>query len=510
MASAPPLPSPIRRWLIIGTVMMATLVQVLDTTIANVALPHMQAALGANTESINWVLTSYIIMAAILTPATGWLEARIGRRNLLMTAIIGFTVSSALCGAANSLPMMVTARILQGSFGALISPLAQAIMLDSSSRVQRAQTVTIFSMGVTLGPIMGPVIGGVLTASFNWRWIFFINIPMGVLAAIGAFLLIPKVDLPQRKFDLFGFSLLATGLACFQLLLDRGSQQGWFESTEIIIETGLMIAAIWMFTIHAVVSKSTLLPTELLKNRNFVISMIYILLLTGSAVAGPALMAPMLQVLMGYDTITAGLTMAPRGLGGFVAMPIATVMVRYFDPRLVVGIGLGITFLSFWTFTGYDLEVGREQWMVYAFMQGMGPGMAFMPASIFAFATIPTYLNTEAAAFSNLLRSLGGSVTVAVMGAMLAHNVQVNHAELAANITSAKVPLIQPGVINSIGAYGPAVFRMLDREINRQALMIAYLDDFWVMMWATALVFPLLFFLRKPAAERTRPTIAVE
>lgn len=490
--------------------MMATLVQVLDMTIANVALPHMQAALGANVESINWVLTSYIIMAAILTPATGWLEARLGRRNLLMAAVIGFTLSSALCGSANSLPVMVAARILQGSFGALISPLSQAVMLDSSSRAQRAQTLTIFSMGITLGPIMGPVVGGLLTASFNWRWVFFINIPMGVVAAIGVFLLIPKVDLPRRKFDLFGFSLLATGLASFQLLLDRGSQQGWFESTEIIIEAGVMIATFWMFAIHVMVNKSNLLPIALLKNRNFVISMTYVLLLTGSAVAGPALMAPMLQTLMGYDTVTAGLTMAPRGLGGFIAMPLAAIMVRYFDPRLVVGIGLGITFWSFWLFTGYNIQVGHGEWLIYAFIQGIGPGMAYMPASIFAFATIPAYLNTEAAAFSTLLRNLGGSVTVAVMGAMLAHNVQVNHAELAGNITPAKVPLLQPGIMNSLGSYGPAVFRMLDGEINRQALMIAYIDDFWLMMWATALVFPLLFFLRRPRIEGVEHTVVME
>lgn len=507
MDTAPAPLSPIRRWLIIGTVMTATLVQVLDTTIANVALPHMQAALGANTESINWVLTSYVVMAAILTPATGWLETRVGRRNLLMTAVIGFTVSSGLCGASTSLPMMVAARILQGLFGALIAPLSQATMLDSSTREQRAQSVTIFSMGITMGPIMGPVIGGLLTDNFNWRWVFYINIPMGIAAVVGIFLLIPKVDLAPRKFDRLGFTLLAVGLASFQLMLDRGTQKDWFQSPEIIVEAGLAIAAIWMFAIHVMVDKNTLLPTALLRNRNYMISMVYTLLLTGSALAGPALMAPMLQVLMGYDTVTAGMTLAPRGLGGFVAMPIASILVRYFDSRLVVATGLAVTLLSFWMFTGYNLQVGQEQWLFYSFLQGIGPGLAYMPISIFAFSTMPTYLSTEAAAFSNLVRSLGGSMMVAVMGALLAHNVQVNHAELGANISPLKSMLFERGIIGSIGSYGHAMLGMVDGEVNRQALMIAYIDDFWVMMWATAIVFPLLIFLRKPPPGKGAPPV---
>jgi DHA2 family multidrug resistance protein len=260
MTSQPTLPSPGRRWLIIITVMAATLMQILDTTIANVALPHMQAALGATPESIVWVLTSYIMMAAIATPITGWLETRFGRRNIFAVSIAGFTLSSALCGHGDLAGNDGRLPRAAGIFGAFIGPLGQATMLDSSSREKHPQAMMIWGMGVMIGPIMGPVLGGWLTDNYGWRWVFFINVPIGIVATVGIWLLLDKVTLARRRFDAIGFALVALTLASLQLMLDRGSQRDWFESTEILIEAGLAIGALWMFIVHSFTSPSPLLP----------------------------------------------------------------------------------------------------------------------------------------------------------------------------------------------------------------------------------------------------------
>jgi drug resistance transporter, EmrB/QacA subfamily len=494
--TAPPL-SAVKRWLITLTVMIAMFMQVLDMTIANVALPHMQAALGANPESVNWVLTTYILMAAIVTPSTGWLETRIGRRNLFAIAIGGFTVSSAMCGFAASLPMMVVSRALQGMCGALIAPLAQATIIDSSPPEKRAQAMTIFTMGVTIGPIAGPVLGGWLTDSYNWRWVFFINVPIGIVSLIGVMLLIDKVTLKKRQFDLFGFALLAVALGSLQLLLDRGTQQDWFESTEIVIEAGLGLGALWVFVIHILTSKNAILPLALLRERNFVISLVYMMLLMGSVTAGPALIAPMLQVLMGYDTFGAGIMMVPRAIGALISMPLATILIKRVDIRLMIAMGLLITVCAFWIMSGFDLQMDGEQVLLSGLLQGLGSGLAFMPLAIMAFSSIPPQLSTEASVFFGLARNLGGSISLSILGALLAHNLQVNHAELGERITTIRMPLLDSGYIEQFGFRGEMFARMIDLEVNRQAMMIAYVNDYWVMMWSAIVAFPLLFILRK-------------
>jgi DHA2 family multidrug resistance protein len=497
MNQASPYPSPLRRWLIILTVMSGTLMQVLDATIANVALPQMQAALGANPETINWTLTSYIVAAAIATPSTGWLETRIGRRNLLGIAVIGFTVSSAACGLATSLPMMVIARTVQGMFGALIGPLSQATMLDNSPADKRAQSMLIFTMGATVGPIMGPVLGGWLTDNYNWRWVFFINIPIGILATIGVFLLLDKKRIPHTKFDLFGFSLLVLALASFQLMLDRGTQLDWFESTEILIEAGIVIGAMWMFIVHVATSKDSILPIGLLRNSNYIIALLFTMLLMGSTIAGPALLAPMLQGLLGYDTLLAGLVMMPRGMGAMIAMPIATILIRRVDPRILIMVGMTMNGVAFWMMSGFDMQMGQNEIILSSFMHGLSAGFTFMPITIIAFSSVGPLLSTEAAVFFNLARNVGASVTISIMGALLAHNLQVNHAELGESITAINIPLLQHQIVGRLGLTD-TIARMLDAEINRQAMMISYINDYWLMMWMALLILPLLLFMRKP------------
>jgi DHA2 family multidrug resistance protein len=504
MAEPSPVIDPIRRRLITITVMAATFMQVLDMTIANVALPHMQAALGATPETIVWVLTSYILMAAIGVPITGWLEARLGRRKLFAIAVGGFTISSAACGLAGSLGMMVGARALQGAFGALIVPIAQATMLDSSPREKHPQAMMIFSMGVTIGPIIGPVLGGWLTDNYNWRWVFLINLPVGILSFAGILGLLDEITLPRRRFDLFGFILLSVALASLQLVLDRGNQKDWLDSIEILIEAGVAIAAFWMFVIHVIFSKAPLIPIPLIRDRNFVIAVTYTMMIMGVGIAGPALMAPMLQQFMGYDTMGAGMLMMPRGIGALVSMPLATMLTKRVDARVLIAIGLLLIGGSLWILTGLDLETDSKPFIYSAVLQGVGMGLAFLPLTVLAFSSLPGSLRTEGAAFYNLARNLGGSITLSIMGALLARNLQVNHADLGARISSVRVP-IDSGYLEQLGLHGAAVTAAIDAEINRQAGMIAYLDDFWLMMWIAIAASPFLLLLRKPKTASTEP-----
>lgn len=498
-------PDPGKRWLIIITVMAATLMQILDTTIANVALPHMQAALGATPETVVWVLTSYIVMAAIATPITGWLETRFGRRRLFMIAIIGFTVSSALCGMAVSLEMMVAARAMQGIFGAFIAPLGQAVMLDSSPPDKQPQSMMIWGMGVMIAPILGPVLGGWLTDTYGWRWVFYINLPIGIVATVGIWLLLDEVRPEQRRFDLLGFGLLALALGSFQIMLDRGAQLDWFDSTEIIIEAGLAAGAFWMFVVHSLSSSSPLLPPALFRDRNFVLATMFTMLVAGVVMSGAALVAPMLQHLMGYEAMGAGFLTMPRGIGALIAMPLAARFIGKIDARIMIMAGLSLTAGSLWMMTGFDLEMSGRQVVISAVVQGLGIGFAFMPLNILAFGTLAARLRTEGAALYNLARNIGGSISISLMGALLARNVQVSHADLGAHVTSVSMPVLESGFLERLGIRGTMIASFIDAEINRQALMIAYLDDFWVMMWASLLVLPLVFFLRRPSGGAVPP-----
>jgi DHA2 family multidrug resistance protein len=490
--------------------MAATLMQILDTTIANVALPHMQAALGATPESVVWVLTSYIIMAAIATPITGWLETRFGRRNVFAASIAGFTISSALCGMAGSLEMMVAARALQGVFGALIAPIGQATLLDSSPKEKHPQAMMIWGMGIMIAPIMGPVLGGWLTDNYGWRWVFFINVPIGIAATIGIWLLLDRTRVSKRAFDLGGFALLALSLTSFQLMLDRGSQQDWFESTEILIEAGVAIATFWMFVVHILVVRTPLLPLALLRDRNFVISVVFTMLIVGIMMSGAALVAPMLQSLMGYDAMGAGMLVMPRGIGALIMMPLATMVSKHVDPRIMILSGMTLTATSLWMMTGFDLEMGGGPLVWSGFLQGIGMGMAFLPLNMLAFSTLAPHLRTEGAAWYNLCRNLGGSVTISLMGAMLSRNLQTSHADLGSHVTATNMPLMDTRFIERMGISGGEIARMIDGEVNRQALMIAYLDDFWVMTWIAVLMLPLVLLMRHAKSTDGAPPVHLE
>lgn len=498
---------PDQRLLVTLVVMAATLIVVLDSTIANVALPHMQSALGATPESISWVLTSYILASAVTLPLTGFMQDRLGRRNLFTFAIIGFTISSAACGVASTLPMMVAARVVQGLCGACLAPMSQAIMYDINPAHKHVQAMTIWGMVIMVGPITGPVLGGWLTDNFDWRWVFFINVPIGIGAAIGSWALLSDSTRQKRKFDLTGFVLLALALSGMQLMLDRGVTLDWFDAPEIWIELGVAVSALWMFLVHTATSKNSILPRSLFADRNFVLALVAITVVGGILIAGAALVAPMMQRLLGYPVLLAGLLTAPRGAGTLVGMLVAGRLVKFVDARIQIFVGMVMVAVSLWMMTGFDLMMDQRLVVSSGLLQGLGFGLVVLPLNLLALATLPATLRTEAASLYNLARSIGGSVAISVMTALIASNTQVSHADLGAHVTAIRAPVLTAGLLERFGIQAESAMSLIDAEINRQAVMIAYIDDYWVMMCAAIAIIPLTVMLKgaKRGADMPMP-----
>jgi DHA2 family multidrug resistance protein len=487
------------RGLITASVMAAMIMQVLDTTIANVALPHIQASLGAAQDTITWVLTSYIVAAAIATPVTGWLSDNIGRKRLFLICVVGFIGASALCGTAFSLTEMVFFRLLQGAFGAALAPLSQSVILDINPRERQGQAMAIWGAGIMVAPIIGPSLGAWLTDNFSWRWVFYINIPVGIIAFLGIFLFMPDTVRRIRRFDFFGFAMLSIAVGTFQLMLDRGEQLDWFTSTEIIIEMGLVIATAWIFVVHTATDREPFLEARLFTDRNFSAALVLIFAVGIILLATMALLPPMLQNLMSYPIITVGIILAPRGMGTMLSMFVVGRLVRLIDPRLLVLLGLSLTAFSLWQMTQFSLEMNSWPIIISGIIQGFGLGFVFIPLSTVAFQTLDPRLRTEATGLFNLVRNLGSSVGVSIMAALLSSNIQTNHAVLAEHITAFN-PVVSAATGLPTAALstplGLSTLAKLDGLIDRQAAIIAYLDDYKLMLFITLAAIPLLLLLR--------------
>lgn len=482
--------------LVTVAIMLATVMQVLDTTIANVALPHMRASLSATQDEINWVLTSYIVASAIATPLTGWVSDRLGRKLVLLLAVGGFTTASLLCGMATSLQEMVMFRIVQGIAGAMMVPLAQAILLDINPREQFGQAMAIFGAGIMVGPIIGPTLGGWLTETFNWRAVFLVNLPVGILAFVTLFVAMPKGIIKIRRFDFFGFAMLALAIACVQLVLDRGSQLGWFGSAEIWLYCGLAVSGFWIFIVHCATAENPFVDFAMFKDRNFSSGLLFIFLIGITTFSGLALLPPLLQNLMGYPVIETGIVMAPRGVGTFVSMILVGRLVARVDPRALVLFGLAVSAWSLWMMTQFDINMGQAPIIISGILQGFGLGFVFVPLSTLAFATIKPQFRVDATAIFSLVRNVGSGVGISMVTSVLATMVQVNHAELAQRITL-NSPTVRniPGMLNGGSAQ---LLPLLDGLVSQQSAMISYLDDFYLMMVVTIIAVPVVFILRAP------------
>ncbi|MBP9952044.1 MAG: DHA2 family efflux MFS transporter permease subunit [Cypionkella sp.] len=481
------------RGLITVMIMLATIMQVLDTTIANVALPNMTGDLGASQDTITWVLTSYIVAAAIMTPVTGWLADRIGKRELFLVSIVGFVVTSVACGLAWSLNSMVAFRLMQGVFGAAIVPLSQTFLLDINPREKAGQAMAMWGAGIMVGPIIGPTLGGWLTESYNWRWVFLVNLPVGIVAFLGCLAYLPRAPRRPRRFDFFGFAMLSIGIGALQLLLDRGGEVDWFSATEIWIYAFLAVSGMWVFVIHILGAEKPFLEPAMFMDRNFATGLLFIFIVGIILLASLALLPPMLSRIFGYPVITVGLVMGPRGVGTMISMILVGKLVQIVDARILVTVGLLLTAGSLHFMTQFSPQMGSGPVIWTGVMQGVGLGLVFVPLTTIAFATIPNHFRADATSLFSLVRNIGSSIGISIVSVMLARNVQINHAELGANISR-----YNPNLTNLIPQGNLATLGQLDALVNQQALMISYNNDFKLMMLVTLCAIPLSLLLRAP------------
>jgi DHA2 family multidrug resistance protein len=483
-------------------VILATLMQALDTTIANVALPYMQGSVSATQDQIGWVLTSYIVAAAIMTPPTGYLARRFGLKRLFLMSVAGFTVASMLCGMAQSLAQIVLFRVLQGVFGAALVPLSQTTLLNINPKERQGSAMALCGMAVMAGPVAGPVLGGWLTDVINWRFVFYINLPVGVLAFLGMIAFLPETEAkPDAKLDWLGFGALSLAIGAFQLMLDRGQEQDWFGSSEIIAEAVVAGLALYVFLAHTFTAKDPFVKMAVFKDRNFAAGTLFITIVGLTYYASMALQPPYLQNLMGYPVITAGLVMGPRGLGTMAAMFVVGRLIGRVSTSILLAVGLLLTAWSFWVMTGWTPDISQATIVAVGVIQGVGLGFIFVPLSTATLGTLSPAMRPEGAGLYSLARNIGSSVGIAVVNALLTRNVQINHASISEHVTA-----IDPG--RGATFWNPmttAGAEALNAEITRQASIIAYIDDYKLLMIAVIAVMPLLIVFRKP-----KPTLSNE
>jgi DHA2 family multidrug resistance protein len=479
-------------------VILATIMQALDTTIANIALPYIQGSVSASQDQINWVLTAYIVAAAIMIPPTGFLAGRFGRKRLFLVSVVGFTVASMLCGMAQSLVQIVLFRVLQGAFGAALVPLSQSVLLDIYPKERQGSAMALWGVAVMVGPVLGPVLGGWLTENYTWRWVFYINLPLGALAFLGITTFLPETARNAgAKLDWLGFGTLSLGIGALQVLLDRGEQLDWFGSGEIWIEAIIAAAAFYLFLAHTFTADEPFVRPALFRDRNFAAGIVFIFVVGVTYLASLALLTPYLQSLMNYPIVTAGLVLGPRGIGTMAAMMLVGRLVGKVDTRLLLAIGLGLTAWSLYDMTGWTPDVSQMALMINGVVQGAGLGFLFVPLSAVTLGTLPPQQRTEGAGLYNLSRNIGSSVGISVVTSLLTQNTQANHAEIVQHVTAVNRMFENPAIAQFWNPTTDGGRAALDAMITRQAQIIAYIDDFKLLMIATLIVIPLLIVFRQ-------------
>lgn len=491
------------RGIVTACVMLATIMQALDTTIANVATPYMQGSLSATQDQVNWVLTSYIVASAIMMPVTGYLAGRFGRKRLFLVTVSGFTLASVLCGAAQTLEQMVLFRLLQGLFGAPLVPMSQSVLLDSYPREKHGSAMALWGMGVMVGPILGPTLGGWLTESYDWRWVFYINLPVGILTFLGLSGFLTESRRQALRFDWLGFLALSLGIGSLQMMLDRGELLGWFDSVEIMLEAALAGLGFYTFLVHSLTSPAPFIDPRLFQDRNYTVGLLLIFMVGIILLATLALLTPYLQHMMGYPIVTAGIVLGPRGVGTMVAMLIVGRLVGRVDPRLLLMLGLILSVWVLHAMGGWTPDISRTELVVNGIIQGMGLGFMFVPLSTITFATLRPEFRTQGTALFSLSRSMGSAIGISLVMFMLARNTQVAHADLSALVTPFNAALAHPAVQQGWDLATLSGRVALNAEITRQASIIAYANDFRLMMVVALLAMPMVLLLR-----RSRPRAA--
>lgn len=500
--TAQPLPPGPRRTMVTVCAMTATIMQALDTTVANVALPYMQGSLSASLDQVNWVLTSYIVASAIMTAPVGWLAARFGRKKLFIICATGFTFASVLCGLAQDIGQMVTYRLLQGMFGAALVPLSQSVMLDAYALHERARAMSIWGMGVMLGPIMGPTLGAWLTETYSWHWVFLINLPFGIVTVIGLMIFMDETEgNTALKFDWFGFIALAIGIGSIQMMLDRGEQLGWFGSPEIVMWAIAGGVGFYYFLAHSLTTAQPFVRFEVFKDRNFLTGCLFMVVMGAVLFSTLALMSPFLQQVMGYPVMDAGLLMATRGVGTFIAMMSVGRIMRHVEARTLIFVGLAMMGVTLWGSSYFTNDTSAWTIASYNMMQGFSFGLVFVPMNTVAFMTLAPHLRTDGTSILTLARNIASSIGISMVIAELTRNTTANHAVLSESINPFRAALQMPSVASVLDLATDAGRAMADQIVNLQAQIIAYSDDFRLLVVLTVLSLPLVLMIGSTKAQ---------
>jgi MFS transporter, DHA2 family, multidrug resistance protein len=486
----------LNRGIVTAAVMLATIMQTLDSTIANVALPHMQGSFSVAQDEVTWVLTSYIVAAAIGTPLTGWLATNFGTKRLLLGSMAGFTVASVLCGLAGSIYQIVAFRFAQGICGAALVPLAQTILLNIYPREKAGGAMAIWGAGVMLGPIIGPTLGGWLTDAYNWRWVFYINVPIGIIAFLTLAKFAQESPTHRRGFDFFGFAMLSLAVGTLQLMLDRGGLKDWFSSNEILIELGIALAAFWVFLVHCATSANPFVTLGLFKDRNFSSGNVLMFLVSLVIYSSTALLPTLLQVVLNYPVVSAGVLMTPRGFGTVFSMLLVGKLTNRFDARLLMLIGFLISAYSFWIPSGWSLDVDWLPITLAGVGQGIGMGLVFVPLSLVTFGTLPQSHRNEATALFSLIRNVGGSIGISLAESYLARTSQATHEAIASTVTPYNQSLWDPSIAAIWNLHTTQGLAAINAEVTQQASMIAYLHCFALMAAICVVMIPMLLIMR--------------
>lgn len=485
------------RILIVVTVMLVAIAEVLDMTIVTVALPDMMGTLGANVDQISWVLTSYIVSAAILMPLTGILINRLGRKRLLLINIIGFMCASAFCGMANTLSTMIFFRACQGVFGAALVPLSQTILRDSFPPKEIGMAMAIWGVGIMVAPVLGPTIGGYITQHLNWRFIFYINIPVCIIAFLLATRVISESTQKYIPIDIIGVIFLTLWVGCLQILLDRGTQEGWFNSNEIIILAVIAVLSFIAFIQRCWRNSHPIINLKLFCNSNFTLASL-ILAIFSLGLLGTLVMQPLLlENLLNYPTQTAGIAMAPRGIISAITMFFSAYLIKKIDARIIISIGILMSAISTFEMHYYSLQMDMQTFILVSLLQGIGMGLFFVPNAAIAFTTLTSEQVGEASGLFSFSRSLGTSIGISMMSTILARETQINWMRLGGHLT-ATTPALQQWLAHlHWQLYAPLTLTQLSTELANQSQMIAFIDSYWLTSILLLCSLPLVFFLKK-------------
>ncbi|MGA2603646.1 MAG: DHA2 family efflux MFS transporter permease subunit [Verrucomicrobiia bacterium] len=496
-------------WLIAIAVMLATFMEVLDTTIVTVALPHMAGNLSATTDEATWVLTSYLVSNAVILPAAAWFSRFFGRKRFLLTCIVVFTVSSFLCGAATSLGFLIVARVLQGTGGGALQPLSQAILLESFPPHRRGAAMAMLGMGIVVAPVIGPTLGGWITDNYSWRWLFYINIPIGIAAVLMILRFVQdppyiKSTKPGR-IDAIGFGLMAIGLATLQIILDKGQEDDWFSAVWIRWFSLICVASLAAFVFWELRADHPIVNLRALKNRNFAIGTVLITLM-GVVIYSPLTLLPQfLQVLLGYPALDSGLAQSPRGLGAFLMLPLIGFLTGRLDARRLIATGFVIAGAAIFMFGNINLNIGIASIALPNFLQGVGMSMVFVPLATITTATFPNDQIGNATGIFNLMRNIGGSTGISVVTTMLARGAQAHQTILVAHLTpygpayQSRLQMLQAGLaprVGSVLARQQAVGAMY-QQLIQQSTMLAFIDNFRWLALVAVVCFVVAFLLKR-------------